>query len=257
MASMGVNLAERRQAMDMMSRRILQLYQVAKAIRRGHLDTAWEFLGLPTSDPRVKGWRRKSRSFGSTWLEYHFGWEPLVKDVYTACEILSREFSNKPTAVASLSSDSWSVPADTNGVSKSYDRRTVTRMSALVRVSNPNLALASQMGVTNPAVLAWEVVPFSFVVDWFVNVGDFLQSFTDFAGFSIENPQRTQYTVVKERRKMRPPGAFGNADLTYVTCNRTLGPFPGPTLRVRPLKRLSPARGLTAISLLLQQLKIS
>lgn len=30
----------------------------------------------------------------------------------------------------------------------------------------------------NPFVTAWELVPFSFVVDWFVNVGDWLQSQT-------------------------------------------------------------------------------
>jgi hypothetical protein len=47
-------------------------------------------------------------------------------------------------------------------------------ISARYRVSNPELLLASSLGLANPFALAWELTPLSFVLDWFVSVGDFL-----------------------------------------------------------------------------------
>lgn len=33
----------------------------------------------------------------------------------------------------------------------------------------------------DPAVTAWEVVPFSFIADWFINIGDAIAAFSPFA----------------------------------------------------------------------------
>jgi hypothetical protein len=41
-------------------------------------------------------------------------------------------------------------------------------------LSNPVLANLSQMGITNPVELAWEELPYSFVADWFLPIGDYL-----------------------------------------------------------------------------------
>ena len=48
---------------------------------------------------------------------------------------------------------------------------------ARYNLSNLNLRLFDQVGL-NPFVTAWELIPFSFVVDWFVNIGDWVQAQT-------------------------------------------------------------------------------
>lgn len=44
------------------------------------------------------------------------------------------------------------------------------------RVESPGLALAAELGLTNPALIAWELLPMSFLVDYFLKIGAFLES---------------------------------------------------------------------------------
>jgi len=122
---------------------------------------------------------------------------------------------------------------------------------------SPNALLLSQLGLVNPASLAWELVPFSFVVDWFANVGDFLASFTDTVGCTLSN---TAVTTTRENGQMTQfNGYYGTTwKASYKSMNRViyLGSPPGPTLKLRPFKGLSISRGLTSVSLLLQNLKV-
>jgi len=48
-------------------------------------------------------------------------------------------------------------------------------------VDDTRLANLDDWGITNPALLAWELVPYSFVVDWFYPVGDWLSQ----VGYSL------------------------------------------------------------------------
>lgn len=61
------------------------------------------------------------------------------------------------------------------------------RLQAQLDTLNPNVLLASNLGLTNPAMVAWDLVPFSFVVDWFLPVGKFLNSFDSHYGFSLKH----------------------------------------------------------------------
>lgn len=55
-------------------------------------------------------------------------------------------------------------------------------------VNNPNLFLLQQLGLVNIAATAWDLIPFTVVIDWFVDVGSFLNGFSDLLGVEILNP---------------------------------------------------------------------
>jgi hypothetical protein len=126
-----------------------------------------------------------------------------------------------------------------------------------VRLSNSDALLANQMGFVNPLSVAWEVVPWSFLVDWVVNVGDVINSLTDLVGLELEDVYITRFQLHKRQiyaKYYTGPSWTGR----YESCSvgrGSVGVLPGPKLVFNPPERLSLSRAATAISLLLQRLK--
>lgn len=258
-ALLAVNWVERQQSIDMLTKRVGQLYRFSHALRRGDLSRAALELGLletQHSYKRKRRWRT-SKQLSNQFLEFHFGWEPLVKDIYTCVNLLQSPVYWPSYEGKGSGSTTWSQLQNLGGTV--YDYRVNIRcravVGATVRVSNPNLWLANQLGLINPAAVAWELVPWSFVVDWFINVGDFLNQYTDTLGLEFINPYTTyvcKATGVQTITYL--PTKIGNTCTSAgVWIDRSLG-IPGVTLKRRQSKRLSLVRAATAVSLLVQKL---
>ena len=124
------------------------------------------------------------------------------------------------------------------------------------------VASAAQFGLTNPLLVAWEVVPFSFVVDWFLPVGDYLEGLTSLHGLKLSETSLTVHRMVKGTSTFIPgPESvrnnfyrkLGHTTYDQYLIERTLG------LPSLPLPKLEPpfsvVRGLNAIALLRQLLR--
>lgn len=130
----------------------------------------------------------------------------------------------------------------------------LVKVGADVRVNNENLYLANQLGLTNPASVAWDVVGGSFLVNWFIPVDLFLQSMSAHLGLSV---QRAYCTVlVRGRESSRYTFNSGQkaftAEWSYVYMRRSSG-IPSVSL-VASLPRASISRAATAVSLLIKSL---
>lgn len=133
------------------------------------------------------------------------------------------------------------------------------RIGCQITVTNPNAFLANQMGMVNPVAIAWALVPFSFIVDWFVNVGNVLNGMTDFVGVSQSKAFITRYTKFNGRSetgsRLNSPDPFTHELQEYTTSGGftyrvVVDKLPGPSLRANVPSGLAITRGATAISLL-------
>lgn len=248
----AVNLAEYGQSLSMMEKRLVQLTKFAKKLHHFDFPGAANELRKGMTPP--KGLKAGTKYFADNWLEYHFGWEPLVKDIGAAVHTLTapvppKRISGKGTVRKTQVDDNqsstpyWSRQVDVISTSSKHQ--------ADVRVESPNVHLAEQLGFVNPLAVAWELVPFSFVVDWFSNVGQVLGSLTDFAGLSITNASTSTLQTI-QRTELSYTGFQANYESVY--CTRALG-ITGPVLAITPWKGVSVTRGITACSLLLQQMR--
>ncbi|DAD51396.1 maturation protein [ssRNA phage Gephyllon.1_13] len=305
--NLAVDLAERKQAIDMMASRVMQLYRFSRNIASFRFSAAARDLGLrvlgerktrrvvyltvatpngdrickfnylskkkrkvhnPSLDGEVK-FKRTLKFFGDHFLEYHFGWEPLVKDIGDAVQLIhDTPFKGLTRSVEGRASEYYSKPSFTDpakwsGVTVGYYPKVSYRILADVTISDPNILRLNQMGFVNPAVIAWELVPFSFVVDWFVNVGEVLSAFTDLAGLSLSN-STTSYRAIYEDTTYWTGGIPDYSFAPFATIavygrkavyvRRSLG-VSTPKLSLKPIKWPSPIRGATAVSLLTQFLR--
>jgi hypothetical protein len=122
------------------------------------------------------------------------------------------------------------------------------------------LSLQRSLGLVNPAEIAWEVVPYSFVVDWFLPIGSYISAWgvipalrgrfiTAMRG-AIKNGPINDFTVLKNY-------ASSGCHQSRIEYSRVISgslSVPLPTFNSLP-KALSPKRLLNAVSLIHQILR--
>lgn len=273
----AVNIAERQQSVNALANRTMQIVRFTRHLKRFDIYSAARELNLSGRDRRVIALHEKYRGkdrhgvirdVGNAFLEFHFGWEPLVKDIYATCDLLQQALPTSRLRGAASTDVSKYTYIDTtceNGTPgfwfEDYKGKLRVHAGCYASINNPNAYLANRTGLVNPATVLWELIPFSFVVDWFGNVGQVLSQYTDFVGVNVVDPfhgyklSASAYTSWLGHwfcNKAEPEtGAHWVKE--GVLFERFLG-LPEVTLRFAPPPRLSLMRGLTAISLLLQKL---
>lgn len=253
---LGVDFAEYRQSLSMMARTCGTLFKAALQIRKFDFLDAAKTLRMHFVPKGVS----VKKSFSNNWLEFHFGWEPLVKDIYESVEVL-----NNPLKAFELVRGkrqfvlSESVIENTGSTSRvlfPVSSYTVYQGGRVSAITDRGLHSLDQFGVLNPAEILWELVPFSFVVDWFANVGQVLSSFSDFAGMTLKDTYTTRKYTISYWGMLRDNvtrRSIYTVQMSGQFTTRAVG-LTTPVLNVKRLRLPSSTRAVTALSLLIQQL---
>jgi hypothetical protein len=185
--NLAVMFAEKAKTSDLILSTANRMYRAMSSFRRGNFKGVAENLGLTP------------KTVHKTWLEYKYGWTPLLYEVVGAAELMAQRVVPRAPrfSVSSRISDpkEWTqvIPGlnrmgfDTNLETMRYyaKQEKFCRVKLWCEISNPHLSSLQQMGVTNPALVAWELVPYSFVFDWFISVGNYLQAITALHGITV------------------------------------------------------------------------
>lgn len=136
------------------------------------------------------------RSPSGLWLQYWFEIVPTIHDIHSLLTVLTKDFP--PLVVMGNSSHkevtSYYGLDNSMNVWFSDSWTYICKMQAELRIRNPNLILASRFGFTQPLSVAYELVPFSWALDYFVNVGEMLSNFEPrFPGYDVTNAFTTEY----------------------------------------------------------------
>lgn len=178
--------ATRIQTANTVAKRAGQLANAMLSLKRGKWKQFKRHLGLSKS--LKKPGAHKFEDIPALWLEYSFGWAPLVSDVFTILNNTFEPPKQKCEAAISVNYD-HSYTKTTSYVDQSGEIQKVCKAKGCVdvRVDVPALSAISQYGLNNPAAVAWELVPYSFVVDWFLPVGDYIEQMGATAGLVLTN----------------------------------------------------------------------
>lgn len=200
------------------------------AIRKRNGRELLDALGLTNHGSRGDG-------VVDTYLAYHYGMKPLLYDVAGSVQALTR----LPTGtwrVDAKGSYSDSNDKDTligeNGYegfmcSSQYRESAQALVSAVMRPLSREDDLRWSLGLDAPLSTAWEVTPFSFVVDWIVPIGDWLQALNSFKYYDGWQGCYTQYLTEELQfsgAKYSVSGGSYSSTCTghakYLTINRSI-----------------------------------
>lgn len=183
---------------------------------------------------RIATARNKKKVLASLHLEIVFGWAPLLSDVHAVTTtVIGKDpllgMATVKGVARSSHSDtpfSYTTTKVTNcKFSGSYE----VEIGSRVRVSNPNLWLAERAGLLNPASVVWDLVPWSFVINMFMNTGQLVNSLTDFCGLTFEN----QYVQYKYRGRCTYKCGVTTVARIEKGKYRSVGTIPSPTFMLK------------------------
>jgi len=258
---LGVALGEYHETASFIAGAMVKTAKSYKQLRRGDVSGALQTL----TGKRNDRWADVPGAAANTWLAYSYGLKPLINDVASAVEILEEGLRDPSRPVVVRKSSVKPVSGTAHEMSGYYH----DSINGSVRVSgriefwieNPIFYTLEQVGFVNPLSVAWELVPFSFVVDWFVPVGDFLTNVippqgVEFVGGYIAyrgDGTHVGWTTIPGERNA--PGWYTSMEQREIFKGRTpLTSFPRYSTKVPDLS-LSKAKIASGMALLWQQLR--
>lgn len=138
----------------------------------------------------VKGLKQAYRDFrryppgsakfvGSKWLEFQYGWRPLASDIYNSAIELAKSFESLMVVEARAGSSSHvtsSLPFGSSEILEDLTKSTRCIYKCRFTPGTSSTQLISNFTSLNPVSIAWELTPYSFVADWFYDVGGYLRN---------------------------------------------------------------------------------
>jgi hypothetical protein len=155
--------------------------------------------------------RDKSKVAADKWLELQFGWMPIYSDIHTLAEFTADQlalpprvrFNFKGHATATYHGEEINISSRGRTQTYPFDiERTGTitgfisetsRYGSLFELNDAYLQSLQTFSMTNPLKVAWDIVPFSFVVDWIYPVGTYFDSLDAFVGLQHKGSYKTTY----------------------------------------------------------------
>lgn len=292
-ASFGIMAAELKQTTSMIANRATSIYRAYKLARKGKFRSAADSMLDSLSGKERKSFvssrgYRRSRDYVSdvgtagfnSWLEIQFGWLQLLKDAVDAHNVLkSIDDLRKLPRVSGFSSrvvrsaSTHSGPTTFYTGSKFPSHRLpviyndtleyIVKCRADYAIGNLDHFMADSFGLNNPLEIAWDLVPYSFVLDWFLPIGDSLAALNSTTGLTKMGDSVTEFLVEHREYRVHPnvPSNLDrtwyvpliNGSMTRYSHTRSLTPL--GLLAVLPIIRLPSSlwHAITSVALINQR----
>lgn len=141
------------------------------------------------------------KKLANDFLAYRYGISPLINDIAG----LQKEISDNLAGVLRYKATGRAMMLIES------DNKTVeiqVKHYALYSVSDHIMDMLSRLGLTNPVNVVWELVPFSFVVDWLLPIGPYLNMLTTLDHLTVKSVHRT--VTIREIITHETPSAGNN-----------------------------------------------
>lgn len=195
--------AEAGKSFKMIQNSATKLYATFRALRKGRLGDAYRALGVdpsnsygPVDKRRYPKPRSVRQNLQSHWLELQMGWKPLLSDMDNAAKAIADYVVRKPPDLCKVSGRGGRerktrtiLPATTQWFAGESVVNDTNECQVILyyTFNDRTVATAKKFGLTTVLPTIWELVPFSWVVDYVIGIGDFLENLTAYQGLDFHS----------------------------------------------------------------------
>lgn len=194
---LGESIAEGRKTLSHIASTASQVLGAYKALRSGNIPRALRELKLS------KKTILNGKTFSERWLELQYGWYPLLADIFSAADVLQTGVQRKSYIVSAVRQLTRSGPYRYQN--KSGTVNCTYRCKLFYTVSSQDLDALARFGFINPAEVAWALMPYSFVIDWFAPIGALLEAYSATMGLTFLDGHITSRAQIRARGLIESP----------------------------------------------------
>jgi hypothetical protein len=256
--NLAVAAGEGRETIQMLTNVASSFRSSIKSLKRGDGSGALRALGFTLSSSRL-GRSLDTKNVSSAWLAIQYGWKPLLSDLYESTKAYEA-LTSAPRKSTIRVSKAIRNSGFNSSASPSNWECTASRIISrrLKIVLTEELSAPRSLGLLNPASVAWELVPFSFVADWFIPIGSYIDNMgfppSLFHTITMSELDRWsgRFVKINNVNVYHPSGFNDEYDAVAVTRSTNV-PFSPPLPRFTDFsKAMSAGRVKNAIALLHQ-----
>lgn len=236
-ADWGVALGEMRETVrgiNTYCQDVLSLAEyLAKKYRMTKRAVVETILGIPPKTKKTPPWYRgKDRMIIDHWLAYQFAAKPLLNDIQSSGEALSKllfddgkrmlmKFKKGGSDVSETSSflPGYPISGPFTGTGV-FEVKTQCHIACIYELVPGTTRTLQEVGLTNPLSVAWELTTLSWGVDYVSNMGDWLQSLAPPQGADFVEGSLTRVMRVRSLGGIQNAQPVAPAELYSGNLNR-------------------------------------
>lgn len=165
----GVFLGEGHQVLRMIGDSALKIAKSLRCLKKGNLRGASVALTGKAYDP-------KTGKVANNWLELQYGWLPLLSDVHGGALFLAHHLNTPLQTTVRVNRSQKAEMRETSSQAGNSPDISRIHSRGYIKAILKEKDVAQLSGLTDPVSIAWELVPYSFVVDWFIPIGSWLSA---------------------------------------------------------------------------------
>jgi hypothetical protein len=182
-------IAESRKSIDSMRAILIRAFKVARHVRK--------------LDLRALRREFKPKELADRYMEARYAIRPLMYDAKGIAATINKNMSSVRRTYRGFSEDNvevndtaYNVDTSLWGTVADWSLKSTYEVSARAGIlCDVSHSIATTLGTNQIFETAWELLPFSFIMDWFANTGDWIAAVTPNAGVK----QRASWIVVREK----------------------------------------------------------
>lgn len=244
--NLSTTLAESMETANYIASVASDVFKFLRAVKTARPSLVKAFIYKRFSIPRKQRLRGADLTTAKLWLEYNYAIKPLVGDINNYLRLYSEGIvtnnqHDRPWVISARSRKALVVrrKSELSGVRHAAEAYVAVRTKLFATVNDADLLARSQLGITKSDALlaAWEIVPFSFVLDWALPIGNYIEAHLATQGLKF----RSGYTSIRVRELgFTTPVNTTSSDYTATfssTCDwywrKVLTSFPLPVLQFK------------------------